>query len=162
MNLRCCFVYLSIAALILGAGCTKETTRTTTPKPKKSVEKSVFINDTKLTLSILKPEFSQNEIIPLRLRLTNTSTEKITLHFPSGQKFDFSAEDKDGSEVWRWSANQSFTQAVTTIEIKPGEHQDFFAKIEEGFLRPGSYEIKGTSMAEELFNETLIVDINVK
>ncbi len=160
---RVLFIIIFISSLIAATGCAKEERRPAiAPETKKSVEKSVFINDTKITLSILKSDFSQKEIVPLRLRLTNTSDKKLVLNFPSSQKFDFAARDKDGNEVWRWSADMSFAQAVTKIEIKPGEHQDFFAKIDAGVLRPGSYEIEGTSTAEEMFNEKLTLDISVK
>jgi len=162
MNVRTGLTVFSIAIIIVACGCGKDSSQTgSASQPKKSVEKSVFINDTKMTLSILKGKFSQSEIIPLRLRLTNTSDQKITLHFPSSQKFDFSVKDKDGNEIWRWSANKSYAMSLTTLEIKPGEHQDFFAKIEAGVLKSGSYSVEGTSSADELFNETLSIDITV-
>jgi len=54
------------------------------------------------------------------LMVTNTgnNTERIDLR--SGQRYDFIVS-RDGREVWRWSADKMFTQALTTITLGPDE-----------------------------------------
>ena len=52
------------------------------------------------------------------LRLTNNTGRAEELTFASGQEYDFWVT-KGGNEVWRWSDDRSFTQAVTTRTIGP-------------------------------------------
>jgi hypothetical protein len=52
-------------------------------------------------------------------QVTNTSTEPVELHFRTGQSFDFLAMD-GGREVWRWSADRMFTQALRQERLDGG------------------------------------------
>jgi hypothetical protein len=50
--------------------------------------------------------------VELALRVTNNTTGKLELLFPSGQTHDFTVVDSTGREVWRWSEGRMFTQIV--------------------------------------------------
>lgn len=54
------------------------------------------------------------------LQVTNTSSSPVELQYGSGQSFDF-VVTRDGQEVWRWSADRMFTQALRTEVLAPGE-----------------------------------------
>lgn len=54
------------------------------------------------------------------LQVTNTTPTPTELEFSSAQQFDFVVE-RNGSEVWRWSADQMFTQALQKRVLAPGE-----------------------------------------
>jgi len=64
--------------------------------------------------------------VHLILQVTNVSTSAVVLDFPSGQSFDFLVS-RGGFEIWRWSADRSFTQALRTETLPPGETRAFDA-----------------------------------
>lgn len=71
----------------------------------------------------------------LVLQVTNTSTEPVELHFRSGQSHDFAVESSEG-EIWRWSDDQMFTQALRHERLEPGETLRF----EEAWRPPDGVE----------------------
>lgn len=58
------------------------------------------------------------------LQVTNTTTSPIELAFSSGQTHDFVVL-RDGREVWRWSGDRMFTQALRTETLAPGATLSF-------------------------------------
>ena len=54
------------------------------------------------------------------LQVTNASAQAVTLRFSSGQSYDFSVRD-GATEVWRWSGEMMFTQALRAETLAPGE-----------------------------------------
>lgn len=54
------------------------------------------------------------------LSVTNSTPQPLTLEFRSGQSYDFSVSD-GGREVWRWSADMMFTQALRSETLAAGE-----------------------------------------
>ncbi|HEX2187635.1 MAG TPA: BsuPI-related putative proteinase inhibitor [Longimicrobiaceae bacterium] len=60
------------------------------------------------------------------LQVTNASAAPARLEFPSGQSFDFVVE-RDGAELWRWSADRMFTQAVRSETLASGETRTYEA-----------------------------------
>jgi hypothetical protein len=51
------------------------------------------------------------------LHVTNPTDQPVTLEFNSGQRYDFAVRDAGGREVWRWSRDRMFTQALGTETI---------------------------------------------
>jgi hypothetical protein len=74
------------------------------------------------------------------LQVSNAGTAPVALTFPSGQTFDF-AVSREGRELWRWSAERGFTQAVRETTIAPGETQ----RYEASWLPPAG--TRGTLVA---------------
>ncbi|HET7462191.1 MAG TPA: BsuPI-related putative proteinase inhibitor [Longimicrobium sp.] len=54
------------------------------------------------------------------LQVTNASAQPVTLRFSSGQSYDFTVRD-GAAEVWRWSGEMMFTQALRAETLAPGE-----------------------------------------
>lgn len=80
--------------------------------------------------------------VHFRLHATNTSDAPVVLEFASGQRFDFIVRDAGGSEVWRWSEDRMFTQALGQESIPPGETVTFDGTWPtQG--RTGTYEAVG-------------------
>ena len=50
---------------------------------------------------------------------TNVSPSPLRLVYNSGQQYDFVLSD-EGSEIWRWSGDMAFTQAVWEDSLAPG------------------------------------------
>lgn len=58
--------------------------------------------------------------VGLTLHLTNATSQSIELDFSSGQRYDFAVSRLDGEELWRWSSDQMFTQALGTETLAAG------------------------------------------
>src|SRR5688572_32398046 len=50
--------------------------------------------------------------IEIAFRVTNNTSRKLELLFPTGQTHEFVVVDSLGREVWRWSEGRMFTQAL--------------------------------------------------
>lgn len=46
------------------------------------------------------------------IEVTNDSRKRVELAFPDGQTHDFTVLDAQGREVWKWSKDRMFTQAM--------------------------------------------------
>jgi hypothetical protein len=68
---------------------------------------------------------TQGDTVLFSLQLTNPSTAPVRFTFPSGQTYDFVVRGAGGGEVWRWSADRGFTQAVQSLTLRPGETWQF-------------------------------------
>ncbi len=104
-----------------------------------SIDRPVYVPD-------LFPPVDPERAIPvLRARMTirNSTSAPLVLNFPSGQRFDLVIRNIQREEVYRWSANKLFVQALGTIELSPGR-RSFTAEapLEVGRnqpLPPGTY-----------------------
>lgn len=63
--------------------------------------------------------------VDLVFHVTNSSSKAIELLFPSGQTHDFAVLDSSGRELWRWSGDRMFTQALRNTVLDPGETTTF-------------------------------------
>lgn len=92
-----------------------------------------------------KQNYSLGESVKITFIVENPTQQDIAFRFSSGQKYDIWAE-KDGNEAWRWSHGRSFTQALTSLTLKPGERRVFEetwsqASNEGRQVSPGAYSI---------------------
>jgi hypothetical protein len=76
--------------------------------------------------------------VRLVLHVTNPTNRPVVLEFSSGQRYDFAVRSADGQDVWRWSADKSFMQALSSQTIAPGETIDFVESWQPG-NRTGSF-----------------------
>jgi Intracellular proteinase inhibitor len=53
------------------------------------------------------------------MHVMNHTARKLEVTFPSGQTHDIAVMDAAGSEVWRWSSGQMFTQALRNQPLDP-------------------------------------------
>jgi hypothetical protein len=53
-----------------------------------------------------------NDDVHFVVTITNPSAKKLELTFPNGQTHDVIVRDAGGTEIWRWSAGQMFTQSL--------------------------------------------------
>jgi len=153
-----------VISVILLAGCSgagKDAKTLPAAKPT-SAHRSVFIDKTRLEMATIKEVFPRDEIVPLRISVTNTDSKDIKLTFPTAQRQEFIAVDQDDKEVWRWSSGRMFAQQVTEMKIEAGATYNFFGKIEAGVLPAGKYEISGWTTADELFGEKITLSLRVK
>lgn len=62
--------------------------------------------------------------------VTNNSSKAVELIFPSGQTHDFVVVDAAGGEVWRWSGDRMFTQALRNSVLDAGGTKSFAGRWE--------------------------------
>jgi hypothetical protein len=72
----------------------------------------------------LEAEAAEEEV-RIRLVLTNVSGEALPVHHSSGQRYDVWVVDENGEEVYRWSADKSFTAASINFVLQPDEQLVF-------------------------------------
>lgn len=82
------------------------------------------------------------------LQVTNTTDAPIELEFPSGQSFDFVVSEGE-REIWRWSADQMFTQALREEVLGAGETETYRAAWTPPPSLSGSFTVVGTLTASD-------------
>lgn len=66
-----------------------------------------------------------NHGVEFTLDVRNNTKKMIELRFADGQTHDFVVQDASGKEVWRWSAERMFTQAIQNQLVKGKEAATF-------------------------------------
>jgi uncharacterized GH25 family protein len=94
-----------------------------------------------------KRQYPLGENVKMMVSVTNAGKRPTTLHFRSGQTFDFIVK-RGRSEVWRWSHDRAFTQALQDITLAPDETKRFEAtwnqKDSKGMaVKDGRYAVTG-------------------
>ena len=78
------------------------------------------------------------------LTVVNVGEEEVEFWFGSGQAWDVVICDTAGRELWRWSADKLFTQAVWSKRLGPGEEMRFSTSWQAP--RAGRYVVVGYFM----------------
>lgn len=87
---------------------------------------------------------AQGDSVEFLLQVTNTTDSTVDLVYPTGQSFDFVVSDSAGREVWRWSADRMFTQAVRQEGLAPGETITHSVVWPAADQPRGDYSVLGT------------------
>jgi hypothetical protein len=82
------------------------------------------------------------------LTVTNGRPEPVTLEFRNGQQGDVVLTTDDGSEVYRWSADRSFTGALVEHPLPAGASLVFELAGEQLAVEPGTYQLQATVPSE--------------
>jgi hypothetical protein len=111
-----------------------------------------------LTL-VTSPPITAGDVIHWEIRLENPGDEPVTLVFASGQDGDVVLE-RDGEEVYRWSEDQMFTQALRcqTIDVGQAGRYQLQGQLD---VEPGEYEVTATLNAQPepvAYTETIVVE----
>ena len=90
---------------------------------------------------------NQQQTVEATITLINHSEETIRLDFTSGQTFEIYLYDDNDQLVTLWSKDRMFTQALHSIEIKPGGAERFGGELELSDLDGetldiGTYKLK--------------------
>lgn len=107
----------------------------------------------RLELRADRAVYAVGQALQLTLAVTNPGPAPISLAAPSSQLYDF-AVLKDGSEVWRWSADKMFLTVLTQFTISPGETRTFTERWDQRDrdgrpVAPGDYEVVGSLIGGE-------------
>src|SRR5262245_49629072 len=72
-------------------------------------------------LTLDKTSYRVGEPVRMSITACNRSSRTVTLFFHTYQLSDAAAYDGyGGKEVWRWSSDKFFAQALTSVEVAPG------------------------------------------
>lgn len=89
------------------------------PKPKPKAPDLTF------TLETDKAVYEEGEEVKIAYKVRNKGNGEAVIKFSSSQLYDIIVSNKDGDDVWHWSAGQSFSQAETTLTINPGQTETY-------------------------------------
>ncbi|MFT8323389.1 MAG: BsuPI-related putative proteinase inhibitor [Bacillus sp. (in: firmicutes)] len=64
---------------------------------------------------------TRTDEVELQLKLSNLGNQPKKLHFSSSQKYEISIKSEMGEEVYRYSLNKAFLQAIQDMTLKPNE-----------------------------------------
>ncbi|MBR2215732.1 MAG: hypothetical protein IJ849_08250 [Selenomonadaceae bacterium] len=96
--------------------------------------------------------------LKLTLKITNTGEEPYTINHRNGQEYDMVILDSKGEELYRWSGDQSFTEALTATEYEPHKSVVYTAAIDRKIYR----ELKGDAALVTAFLTDTPYTITVK
>lgn len=98
-----------------------------------------------LKASVARTAHAIGEAVEVTLAVQNVGTAPLTLTFASGQSFEIVVRRPRRDEVWRFSHDKAFTQAVQVRTWKPGETVLYRGTWDQRDLQgrrvdPGPYE----------------------
>jgi hypothetical protein len=101
----------------------------------------------RLSLTLDKPSYRVGEPVTMTLTVTNGSKEPFQDNLRTSQVYDFLVR-KAGKEVWRWSADQGFLQAITEFTLASGQAREYRETWDQvanqgNSVRPGEYKFVG-------------------
>lgn len=88
------------------------------------------------------------DVIAFAFVLTNSSSRRIEVSFPSGQTHDVAVLDSVGREVWRWSDGRLFTQAMQNAVLRSAEALAYEAQWRPSPTARGQYVAVATLLSE--------------
>ncbi|GIW72558.1 MAG: hypothetical protein KatS3mg102_2100 [Planctomycetota bacterium] len=77
--------------------------------------------------------------LTVSLEITNRSAQPLRFTFHSGQTYEIELLDAQGQVVTRWSDGRYFTQAIRTLELRPGESWSFTDRLAVSVPAAGQY-----------------------
>jgi hypothetical protein len=80
--------------------------------------------------------------VRLELHVTNATEGALRLEFATSQRYDFAISDEEGAEVWRWSDDMMFAQALGAEALLAGESRRYGASW-SGAGRAGEFTATG-------------------
>jgi hypothetical protein len=99
----------------------------------------------RLQASLAQRVFAPGEPVEVTVVAHNLSAGPLGIVFNSGQRVDLIVRRPRGDEVWRWSHDKAFTQAIQTLHLRPQESSMLRVAWDQRDLQgrrvdPGVYE----------------------
>ena len=122
-----------LCAAAIAVACGPLAHSTTTDAPASTTTTTKRAPDEPTLASSL--DISVKDGVSLAFHATNRDRKRVELVFPSGQTHDFAILDASGREVWRWSKDRLFTQALQNRVLEPSETLTYEERWAPGDLR---------------------------
>jgi hypothetical protein len=81
------------------------------------------------------------DTVTFDLTVANGGEAPVTLSFATSQRYDFVVRDGAGAEVWRWSSERMFTQAMSAETVPVGGMLEYHETWQAP--SPGEYGVEG-------------------
>lgn len=91
-----------------------------------------------------KAVYAQGEPIQLTLAVVNHGAQPVVLRFPTAQRYDVVVRERQGRQVWRWSADQMFAQVLGEETLAAAGGQLTYRVSVREPLPPGRYAVIGS------------------
>ncbi len=101
-----------------------------------------------LLLAVDQMDYAPGSEMQIFLQLSNRSDQARTLSFLTGQRYDLLILDAAGAEVWRWSDDRSFIQALAEETLEAGQEGPAWEETLSAPDTPGEYRLRATVPAE--------------
>ncbi|WP_214846629.1 BsuPI-related putative proteinase inhibitor [Exiguobacterium sp. s193] len=118
------WIHLLLIGLLLvlgGCGQVKESNSASQTNQNKSKQP--------ITISVTAQQVTATEI-EATVRLRNPNDHAVSVTYPSSQKFELVVRDSNEQNVYTYSKEQVFTQAIETEPFKPKEEKEYQITIE--------------------------------
>lgn len=92
-------------------------------------------------LALDQAVYAASATLNARLSIRNSTTDPVSLTFPTGQIYDLEIRDDQGNAVYLWSKNKVFPQMVTTLQLQ--YEKDYMIAAPLAGLPPGKYVAQG-------------------
>src|SRR3990170_2887830 len=99
----------------------------------------------RLEASLARRVFAIGEPVEVTVTARNVSSAPLGVVFNTGQRLDLIVRRPRGDEVWRWSHDKAFTQAIQTVLLRAQESVVLRVAWDQRDLQgrrvdPGTYE----------------------
>lgn len=99
----------------------------------------------RLEASLARRVFAIGEPVEVTVAARNVSSAPLGVVFNTGQRLDLIVRRPRGDEVWRWSHDKAFTQAIQTVLLRSQESTVLRVAWDQRDLQgrrvdPGTYE----------------------
>ncbi|RBW69519.1 BsuPI-related putative proteinase inhibitor [Bacillus taeanensis] len=130
------FFLVIISGLILISGCGTNSSQNTNNG---EVEEHASLEEVQTFVEAKQ----EKQALHITLLLQNNSSEDVKLTFSSGQQFEIIVLNDKNEEVYRFSKDKTFTQAIETKVLKEGSQMKWHDVWKTSNVQTGPYQIKG-------------------
>jgi len=93
--------------------------------------------------------YTPEQPVNIEFCVFNRTGEEITLYFRNAQRYDFTIEDEEGNEVWRWSKDMMFAMVLGEETLGPTNPEIIYKAEYKDKLSPGYYKVTGIFVAQD-------------
>ena len=109
-----------------------------------AVERLTGLAGVECSVTTDRMTYAPGQAATLQMEVKNPGAESVTLHFFTGQTYDFQVLSPEGKLLWAWSQGRAFTQALSDRELKAGEKYTVTERwTVPADLPPGLYRVRG-------------------
>lgn len=135
-------------------------------KEKPTRTKKIKEGGLELSIVVAEGDFSVGKNIPVTIYVKNAGPDIEILSFNTAQRIEMEVKNSEGKAVWRWSEGQMFAENLEQVKLKPDDSEDNDATWSQkdsagNQVPPGKYTLIARSMADEMNNKTVIMDVKI-
>jgi len=93
--------------------------------------------------------YTPEQPVNIEFCVFNRTGEEITLYFRNAQRYDFTIEDDEGNEIWRWSQDMMFAMVLGEETLGPTNPEIIYTAEYKDKLSPGYYKVTGILVAKD-------------